>query len=582
MRRFICTMPTKTAVAFAIVAFIHWDHHPITETEAFAFQSPSFARPATKLCAIRHEAREKDAPMDTKCASRGYLFDANMQSTSKHAFPNPEDVEWRKVVSAGLLGLSLVFSPLPVPESSSQGWVLPSRIPSARAIDESMESAATSTASDTPQVTGSPLTAGTTSSLLPRETGKKDATASLRGKAEIRPGVLDEVWRLAAKYYIDPTFNNVNWEDLREKYEAKDDNPPLDGDKSMKLATEMISLLGDKYSRVLDGKQYSNIQKFDLIGVGATLMPDENKKIMVGAPPLAGSAADKAGLKVGDLIMAVNGKLTAGRNSFNIIDQIEENPNAKTIRFTVAPGGNENEQFEAELERSFMEVKDPVYYKLEQRPSKIEGAKPLKVGYVRIREFNALVKTKLAAALQDLENQGANAYVLDLRSNPGGAFQSAVELAGLFMEDKVATYVVDNNEKELAFRTSRGNMIVDPTDPIVIWLDKRSASASEVFAGAMHDNCRAVLMGPDRSFGKGVIQAVYGLKNGSGLVLTVAKYVTPSGTDIQGTGIAPDIKATLPLIPGLTSDTSMVDFDSYAAISKRTCPANTDSWLRER
>merc|ERR1712160_121939 len=150
---------------------------------------------------------------------------------------------------------------------------------------------------------------------------------------------------------------------------------------------------------------------------------------------------------------------------------------------------------------------------------------------------NSLLQGKLEEALKILESQGANAYVLDLRSNPGGAFQSAVEIASMFVDNKLAVTVLDRNAVKSAFGTTAGKVIVDETDPITIWLDNRSASATEVFAGAMHDQCRAVVMGSTNSFGKGLIQAVYGLQNGGGLVLTVARYITPSGLDIQGTGI---------------------------------------------
>ena len=147
----------------------------------------------------------------------------------------------------------------------------------------------------------------------------------------------------------------------------------------------------------------------------------------------------------------------------------------------------------------------------------------------------------------------------------GGAFQSAVEIAGLFMSDTLATDVVDGNGVDLKFRTSKDRVVVDEKDPIVVWVDGRSASASEVLAGALRDNCRAVVMG-DTSFGKGLVQAVYGLENGYGLVLTVAKYLTPNGTDINKVGIVPDISkeeglpTALGFLPVVGSDTSRVDF----------------------
>ena len=130
------------------------------------------------------------------------------------------------------------------------------------------------------------------------------------------------------------------------------------------------------------------------------------------------------------------------------------------------------------------------------------------MGYIRISEFNSLVKTKLEDAIKSLKAEGANAYVLDLRQNPGGAFQSAVEIAGLFMDDKIATNVVDANQVEMAFRTTKGKALLESSVPLVIWQDGGSASASEVLAGALHDQCRAIVMGSN-SFGKGNFKALF-------------------------------------------------------------------------
>lgn len=375
---------------------------------------------------------------------------------------------------------------------------------------------------------------------------------------------LEEVYRLTDKYYLRKAQSGEKFNQLHEQYFKIINDKNGDVDK-MDLATKLVKSLGDKYSRVLTVENYERMQKYDLIGVGAMLMPDKQGNIMVGAPPVPNSAADNAGVKMGDYVVAVNGVPTTGKTSFQIIDQIsEENPNGKTVKMTFRRVNesdlpDEGRVEEIELDRQFQEVKDPISYNLSTRD---DGTK---VAYVRIKEFNSLVKSQLGNALEDLENQGANAYVLDLRGNPGGAFQSAVNIAGFFLDEKVATNVIDNHGLEAPFVTSKGKVIVDETDPLVIWVDKGSASASEVLAGALHDNCRATIMG-ENSFGKGLIQAVYGLQNGGGLVLTVAKYVTPGGTDIQGRGITPDISTSLPTIPGFRSDTSKVDFD---AVSKQ-------------
>lgn len=339
-----------------------------------------------------------------------------------------------------------------------------------------------------------------------------------------------------------------------------------DDDYNMKLATEMVKSLGDKYSRMLDKSQYAAIQKFDLIGVGVTLMPNDRKEIIVGAPPIAGSASDQAGLQVGDFVTAVNDVPTSGKSAFDIIDLISDEPNAPTVKMTIRRQGpddipGEGTVREVVMDRTFQQVNDPVKYKIsETRP---DGTK---VGFIKISEFNSLVKARLEHAFEELQQLGANAFVLDLRGNPGGAFQSAVEISSLFVDNQVATYVVDSNGVELPFKTMPDRVVVDPKYPVAIWVDGGSASASEVLAGSLHDNCRAIIMGK-QSFGKGLIQAVYGLKNGAGLVLTVAKYVTPSGTEIQGEGVTPDVEGGVPLnLPILGTDTSKVDFDD---ISKR-------------
>jgi len=434
------------------------------------------------------------------------------------------------------------------------------------------------------------LESSSSSSLQP-------SSSSSSSQAKQQSNVIEEVWTLIDKYYIDRTFNNQEWSTIQSKYTSrltssnsnsismniKDNinNNNNEEEEAMKLTSQMVQSLGDKYSRILDKEAYTKIQKFDLIGVGATLMPDPiTKRIKVGAPPVDGSEAQKGGILYGDYVTAVNGVETQGRTAFQIIDQINDDPNLDTITFTVltenenqnesnskrsngsgsgssdSSGYGEGYKRDVIMKRQQMIVKNPITYKLSER--RTDGTN---VGYIRISEFNSLVESKLQEAITNLKNDGANAYVLDMRSNPGGAFQSAVEIASLFMEDKVATTVVDSNKVEMAFKTSKGKVMMEESIPIVLWIDENSASAAEVFAGALHDQCRATIMGT-HSFGKGLIQAVYGLKNGGGLVLTVAKYVTPNGTDIQGSGIQPNLETTLPFLylPQFSSDTSKVDF----------------------
>jgi carboxyl-terminal processing protease len=235
-----------------------------------------------------------------------------------------------------------------------------------------------------------------------------------------------------------------DWSKARSQYveQTKD----ADNGKTMTAVTKMVESLGDKYTRVLHKEQYAALQKFDLIGVGVALMQNAQKDIIVRNPPIEGPALDKAGLKTGDLVTAINWIATKGRTAFDIVNQISKNPNACTVTFFIQqqddndlPG--EGPKFDAMMgQQNFLQVKDPVQYKLSEKRK--DGTN---VGYVCVSEFNSLVNTKLQDALDDLKCQGANAYVLDLRMNPEGAFQSAVEISAFFYEDRVATYVVNCN-----------------------------------------------------------------------------------------------------------------------------------------
>jgi C-terminal processing protease CtpA/Prc len=172
------------------------------------------------------------------------------------------------------------------------------------------------------------------------------------------PPAYDEAWGLVKKYALDQKFNGQDWDEAYTKYSKDISSTSTDEGQIMKATSNLIGSLGDKYSRVLDKDSYARIQKFDLIGVGVTLMPDPStKEIIVGAPPVQDSAAFQAGLKVGDAVLAVNGVDTLGRTAFDIIDQISENPDAGSVTFTIRSGG---EYRDVTMKREFLEVKDPV------------------------------------------------------------------------------------------------------------------------------------------------------------------------------------------------------------------------------
>ena len=218
-------------------------------------------------------------------------------------------------------------------------------------------------------------------------------------------------------------------------------------------------------------------------------------------------------------------------------------------------------------------------------------------GYIRLADFNAEAVPRLQAALAELNRAGAQEVVLDLRGNTGGGFQFALNIGGMFMRDKVMATATGRDSATTTFRTSfqpakaeQGGVLY--RGPLVLLTDALSASASEVLTAGLRDNCRAVVAG-QRTFGKGKIQAVFGLSDGEGLTMTVAQYLTPKGTAIQGRGIEPDLPlptlnpylralgaTAVPLLGPVAQqlthsqqvrDLRSVDFEAAEKIIRRTC-----------
>ncbi|MEL6940425.1 MAG: S41 family peptidase, partial [Cyanobacteria bacterium J06598_1] len=158
------------------------------------------------------------------------------------------------------------------------------------------------------------------------------------------------------------------------------------------------------------------------------------------------------------------------------------------------------------------------------------------LGYLRLGQFNGNAAEELRTSLQGLEQQGADAYILDLRNNPGGLLQAGIEIARMWLDEGTVVYTV-NRQGMLGNYDANGKAIT--SDPLVVLVNKGTASASEILAGALQDNGRAKLVG-ETTFGKGLIQSLFDLPNGSGLAVTIAKYETPNHRDINKLGITPD------------------------------------------
>jgi carboxyl-terminal processing protease len=345
--------------------------------------------------------------------------------------------------------------------------------------------------------------------------------------------VFEEAWNIVNDNFYDSSYNKQDWKAERRKYETR----LAQGADEEKLTRQMLASLGDKYTHVLNRQSFADLWKFDAIGVGLLFQSDGTKGLHVSAPPLPGSAAFLAGMQEGDVIDAVDGILTKDMPAMKLLEIMSTNRNPVTqVQFTSAATGQTRT---VSLQRSFAKASDPVFYATQHLE---DGSL---AGYIRLKEFNAEAVGGMRDALQALGAAGITELVLDLRGNTGGGFQFALNIGGMFMQEKtMVTAEGRESTEKFTFSTSYPEGVLY-TKPLVLLTDGLSASASEVLVAGLRDNCRAAVVG-SQTFGKGKIQALFGLSNGEGVVMTVAEYRSPLGRAIQSAGITPDVK--LPLL----------------------------------
>lgn len=341
--------------------------------------------------------------------------------------------------------------------------------------------------------------------------------------------LVDEVWQIIDRNYVDGTFNQVDWKSVRNDYLSRDyTNKP----EAYKAIREMLKKLDDPYTRFMDPEEFKNMQidtSGELTGVGLQLSQDEDTKKLVVISPIEDTPAFKAGIQAKDIILKIDDKSTEGMDINKAVSLIRGPINSE-VTLTIM---RDKKQIEYRLKRTRIEI-HPVRFSYQE--DQLGG-----IGYIRLNQFSANASSEMRNAIQELEKKSATGYILDLRSNPGGLLYASIEIARMWLKTGTIVSTVDRqgeSDRQVANRRA----LTDK--PLVILVDGGSASASEILSGALQDNKRAVLVGT-KTFGKGLVQSVRGLGDGSGLAVTIAKYFTPKGRDINHAGIAPDVVVEL-------------------------------------
>jgi len=367
--------------------------------------------------------------------------------------------------------------------------------------------------------------------------------------------VIDHVWQIVYRDFLDSTgkFQKSDWIKLRKEFLSKTYS---NSNEAYDAIRDMLSNLDDSYTRFLEPKEFTQMRidtSGELTGVGIQIVKDKETDDLIIISPIEGTPAYDAGIKAKDKILSIDDISTEGMNIDDAVKLIRGRRGTK-VKLEIL---RDSKSFFRVLLREKIEIKSVL--------SKVNETKNgLFVGYVRIKQFNANASKETRDAIEDLETKKVAGYVLDLRSNPGGLLESSIDISRHFINKGI---IVSTLSKDGLRETKRGNGQALTKKPLVVLVNEGSASASEIVSGAIKDNKRGKLVGK-KTFGKGLVQSMRTLVDGSGLTVTVAKYLTPNGTDINKSGIVPDIEVRMNINPILEREIGTRKDKQYKAGEK--------------
>jgi carboxyl-terminal processing protease len=341
--------------------------------------------------------------------------------------------------------------------------------------------------------------------------------------------IVDQAWQIVYRSYVDPDFNQLDWLQVRQDLLSREYSSPSQAYAALQ---EVLEDLNDPYTRFMDPKQYkalTNQTTGQLVGIGIHLKTDALTGTLLVDKPLENSPASEAGLQAGDQIIAIDGQSTEGMNAREAAKLIRGEEGTEVVLNLVRDAN----PFQVSLQRARVEIPS-VNYALKQENNN-------RVGYIRLTQFTSHAAREMRQAIRDLNRQGVDSFVLDLRGNPGGLLYASIDIARMWLDSGTivrTTNRENHDESILANETALTDL------PLAVLVDGNSASSSEILAGALQDNDRAVVIGT-KTFGKALVQSLHPLDDGSGIAVTIAHYYTPDGTDISTRGVIPDIAVNL-------------------------------------
>jgi len=321
------------------------------------------------------------------------------------------------------------------------------------------------------------------------------------------------------------------WDELSQNYV---DKGALDPEKMVYGAISgMVNSTGDPYTTFFEPPENKKFQEEisgSFSGVGIEI--SKKSGVLTVISPIKGTPAEKAGIKAGDKILKIDSKATQDLSVDEAVSMIR-GKRGTTVTLTILPNSGDFRDIPLVRDNIKIPTVDVSYFD--------QGGK--RIAYIRIYSFNQIVDDEFKTAARDIINSESDKIILDLRNNPGGLLNSAINIAGWFLTKGQIVVTEDyGNGKSDVYRAD-GNALLKL--PMVILINGGSASASEILAGALHDNRGIKLIG-EKSFGKGSVQELNNFADGSALKVTIARWLTPAGISISKTGIEADVKVELP------------------------------------